>query len=105
MRYSNFQVNITGPNIGNAPMLSPVAGHPYVWAWSGRDMYGNFKILIKCNYCGAEENRDCDYPDKAPVWVARFCAMHSHGMENIRQQFENAYHTGLQAFNMRHRGW
>jgi len=105
MRYQNFQMSVTGPNIGNLPQLSPVAGHPYVWAWSGKDPYGNFKILTECKFCGSQETRDCEFPDKAPVWVARYCALHSHGMQNVREQFEQAYHMGLQAFNMRHRGW
>jgi hypothetical protein len=104
MKYSNFNMNITGPQIGG-PSLMPVSGHPYVRAWSGQLPNGQFKIYAACSYCGDKYERDCQYPDKAPVWVARYCALHSHGMTNIQQQFEQAYHVGLQQFNMRHRGY
>lgn len=103
MRYNNFQMSVVGPQIGG-PALQPVAGHPYVLAWSG-PANGRFMIYTACNYCGDRWQRDCQFPDKAPVWVARYCALHAHGMANIQQQFENAYHVGLQQFNMRHRGW
>jgi hypothetical protein len=84
--------------------LAPVSGHPYVLAWSGNTGSGH-QIFTQCTACGDRWSRDCNYPDKAPVWVARYCALHCHGNQQLQAQWENMYHTSLQAFNMRHRGY
>lgn len=84
--------------------LSPVLGHPYVLAWDGNVGTGH-RIHTKCTFCGDEWVKDCNYPKKAPVWVARYCALHCHGDERCYQQWEYTYHTSLQQFNMNHRGY
>ena len=104
MMRPNFNMTVTGPQIGT-PQLMPVSGHPYVYAWSGMDPYGQHRIYAACSYCGDKWERECQYPDKAPVWVAYYGAKHAHNRPDVQQQFEQAYHIGLQQFNMRHRGY
>lgn len=81
--------------------MKSVAGHPHVFASVEPDGSGRLLVKCYCRACGDSWTHVCQYPQKAPLWVARYAAQHHHGAPGVRDRFAYQYHTGLQQMRQR----
>jgi hypothetical protein len=77
--------------------MQPVPGHPHVSYQYSQTPWGTMQIDCFCRVCGDQWRHECSYPQKAPVWVAKYAARHAHGNVAVQRRFTEQYHQGLQA--------
>jgi hypothetical protein len=75
--------------------VSPVQGHPYVYAGVQPAPDGSVQIDLYCQACGDRYRHRCMYLPKADAWIARYAAQHDHGAPGIRDRFFRQYDATL----------
>lgn len=90
---------------GQQVQFQRLGGHPWVLYSVAPDAFSPVKIRCRCMACGDYWEHECQHPGRAQSWIYKYAAQHSHGNEQLRRAFSDAYVREHQRFMMQMRGW